>query len=94
MLNADMSLAFDVGADPGSTVAPNVCGGAGSTCPLATQNPLVSAYARDNGQFQSAFISSFVKMVNVEYSYTDRGAIFHSGRLGSLTYFDPTQCPA
>lgn len=94
MLNADMSLAFDIGADAGSTMSPDVCGGAGSTCSLASQHALVNTYAGNNGQFQSAFISSFVKMVNVEYSYTDREAISHSGRLGSLTYFNPSQCPA
>ncbi len=96
MLFTDMSLAFDIGSDPQSSISPHPrrCG-PNSDCQSspASVRSRVDQYATNSTLFLSDFVRSFEKMVNVEYSYEDKrtGQSF-VGRLGTLTYFDPNTC--
>lgn len=86
MLNPDMALAFQIGANvpplQAGAVIQGKCGGAGNKCArTASTQALIDSYIASNSAFVSAFAAAMTKMSNVGYSY---GTVT-SGKLGSLS---------
>lgn len=91
MLDTDMSLAFEIGADLDGIGIPGPCGGAARCGPVPNTRTLVERYANSNALFHSDFATSFSKMTNVGYGIVEEGS---EGKLGLLNYVDLETCPA
>ena len=102
MLNSDMGIAFEIGADDG-TANENNCGGNNNNnnnnnneCqPFPTTRPQVDAYINDNSLFLRDFAFAYNKLTTVGYG----GNLSPTGnspdvRLGTLAIFDHLQCTA
>lgn len=81
-------------AEPGVQCKPiNLAVSTAVSCTAPNNNtvmptfPLVDLYASSISAFQAAFPVSFVKMTTVGYGQTN-------AKLGTVTPFDPTTCPA
>ena len=81
MLNADMSLGFNI---LNGAALQQVCGGGRNTCARVDSTlALINTFTNPttgNNAFVQQFSNSYVKMVNVGYSYDS-----NSGKLGTLT---------